>query len=588
MKNTKKTLLFIWDNMKKYRLHFFMTFVLFGVFILIETILIPVYIKKLTDTLSLQHIADSYSILIVIGVLTVSGRLLLFLSMHILSWFQSVFIRDLHNFSYTYFTKHSYHFYVEEFAGSLSDKLQRLGNNMVSIIDNIIFNMYSLIIAVIGIFWVLFRENITIGLIFFGFLVLYVFLTYFLAKKLAPIYVERSTAKSNFSGVISDIITNFHTILFFENRKVDVSLFKTANDIFHKKRYKAWKTYINYQDSLNFLPPLFIVGITSYAVYLTSLGSLTTGSVILIFLLSSKLNTHIRSLGEASKRFVSDISDTVESIKIIEKEVDVKDPEHPETPVMHNGVISFDTISFTYPDGDHVFDSFNLSIPAGQSVGIVGKSGSGKTTITKLLLRLYDVDAGAITIDGQNIAHVTQHDLRTRIAYIPQETILFHRTIYENIAYGNPDATREQVLAAAKAAHVDEFVQNLEQGYETQVGERGVKLSGGQRQRVGIARAMLKSDAPILILDEATSSLDSKSENYIQDSFAKLSKNRTTVVIAHRLSTIQKLDRIIVMEKGQIIEDGSHDTLLQKKGHYADLWYSQINGFVNEDSEIED
>ena len=247
---------------------------------------------------------------------------------------------------------------------------------------------------------------------------------------------------------------------------------------------------------------------------------------------------------------------------------------------MVDGNVSLENISFTYPKGEHVFENFSLIIPKGQSVGIVGKSGSGKTTITKLLLRFYDVDSGSITVDGQNITTVTQNDLRSSIAYIPQETILFHRTIYENIAYGNLEASREEVMAIAKVAHVDEFVDKLEDGYETKVGERGIKLSGGQRQRVGIARAMLKKSAPILVMDEATSSLDTVSEQYIQDSFEQLSRDRTTIVIAHRLSTIQKMDRIIVMEEGKIIEDGTHKALLAKNGYYAKLWDSQVDRMI--------
>ncbi len=217
----------------------------------------------------------------------------------------------------------------------------------------------------------------------------------------------------------------------------------------------------------------------------------------------------------------------------------------------------------------------------GQKVGLVGHSGSGKTTLTRLLLRFSDVDKGTVSIDDQDISAITQASLRRAIAYVPQEPLLFHRSLRENIAYGRPDATDKQIREAARKAHALEFIDKLSSGLDTMVGERGVKLSGGQRQRIVIARAILK-DAPILVLDEATSALDSESEQLIQASLAELMKGRTTVVIAHRLSTIQKMDRIIVLEDGKIIEDGSHASLLAKKGTYAGLWAHQSGGFIEE------
>ncbi len=246
---------------------------------------------------------------------------------------------------------------------------------------------------------------------------------------------------------------------------------------------------------------------------------------------------------------------------------------------MEKGAIEIDNITFAYADSSEVFSDFSLSIPAGQKVGLVGHSGSGKTTITKLLLRFLDVDNGSIHIDGQDIRYVSQNDLRSKIAYVPQDPLLFHRSIAENIAYGRPDATHEEIVAVAKRAHAHEFIERLSHGYNTLVGERGVRLSGGERQRIAIARAMIK-DAPILLLDEATSALDSVSERHIQHAFTDLMKGRTTIVIAHRLSTIQSMDRIVVFERGEIVEDGTHETLIKKDGVYANLWKQQSSGFI--------
>ena len=226
-------------------------------------------------------------------------------------------------------------------------------------------------------------------------------------------------------------------------------------------------------------------------------------------------------------------------------------------------------------------DNFHLDIKPGEKIGLVGPSGGGKTTITKLLLRFMDIQDGSITIDGQDIAAISQQDLRSYIAYVSQEPILFHRSLYDNIRYGKLGATKHEVLAAARHAHADEFIDSLPEGYETLVGERGVKLSGGQRQRIAIARAMLK-DAPILVLDEATSALDSESEVLIQDALWKLMESKTALVIAHRLSTIQKMDRIIVLDKGSIVEQGTHTELINQKGVYAKLWAHQSGGFLED------
>lgn len=246
------------------------------------------------------------------------------------------------------------------------------------------------------------------------------------------------------------------------------------------------------------------------------------------------------------------------------------------------GAIVFDSVTFTHSDADDtLFDRFSLSIASGEKIGLVGRSGAGKSTFVKLLMRFSDIDGGAITIDGQHIDEITQDNLRSVIAYVPQEPALFHRSVMDNIGYGNPKATKKQIVQAAKQAYADEFIRQLPRGYDTMVGERGVKLSGGQRQRIAIARAILK-DAPILVLDEATSALDSHSEVLIQKSLKKLMTKRTTIVIAHRLSTINEMDRIVVMDNGNILEQGSHSSLLLREGMYATLWHRQSGGFIEE------
>jgi len=271
--------------------------------------------------------------------------------------------------------------------------------------------------------------------------------------------------------------------------------------------------------------------------------------------------------------------------EILGQETEIVDvPDAPKLRVK-DGAINLHDITFHYRDGNTdqaVFKNLTLDIKPGEKVGLVGPSGGGKSTLTRLLLRFDDVVRGDISIDGQNIAQVTQTSLRQAISYVPQEPLLFHRPVDENIAYGNPDASQADIVKAAKAAHADDFITALADGYGTVVGERGVKLSGGQRQRVAIARAILKN-SPILVLDEATSALDSESEVLIQDALWKLMEGRTAIVIAHRLSTIQKMDRIIVLEHGEIVEQGTHAELLKKHGVYAKLWAHQSGGFLEDD-----
>ncbi len=276
------------------------------------------------------------------------------------------------------------------------------------------------------------------------------------------------------------------------------------------------------------------------------------------------------------------MGDAYDMIQILNQKPEVKDPEHPEKSKISDGDLKFVNVNFTHEGaGDALFQNLSLHVKAGEKVGLVGHSGSGKTTFMRLVLRFSDINGGEILIDDQNIASITQDDLRSKIAYVPQDPIMFHRTLAENINYGEEEVSQEQVVKAAKFAHADEFINQLPDGYKTLVGERGIKLSGGQRQRIAIARALLK-DAPLIVLDEATSALDSESEVLIQDSLWKLMEGRTAIVIAHRLSTIQKMDRIIVMEDGAIAEEGTHKDLLEAKGTYAKLWAHQSGGFMED------
>lgn len=316
--------------------------------------------------------------------------------------------------------------------------------------------------------------------------------------------------------------------------------------------------------------------------HLWSEGRISVGTIVLVQMYIFGTFDAVWGFGRALMDIEKSLSDAKEMVEIFEQEPSVKDPTDPEVCHITRGNIEFRDVSFVYEKGNQkVFEDFSLQILPGEKVGLVGHSGAGKTTITKILLRFADISHGAVLIDGQDIRSIRQDDLRRNISYVPQEPLLFHRTLKENIAYGKPDVSDGEIIAVAKKACAHEFIKKLPKGYDTLVGERGIKLSGGERQRVVIARAMLK-DAPILILDEATSSLDSISEKHIQEALGELMKGRTTIVIAHRLSTIQKMDRILVVENGHIVEEGTHQELVLSDSVYGAFWKQQAGGFIGE------
>jgi ATP-binding cassette, subfamily B, bacterial len=309
-------------------------------------------------------------------------------------------------------------------------------------------------------------------------------------------------------------------------------------------------------------------------------GNISIAIVALIQLYVIRLIASTQEIADMVKRYEELMGQAYQPVQTMLIASRVEDPAHPKKLPNGRPEITFDRVSFGYPEATiGAVSDFSLTIKPGEKIGVVGYSGAGKTTLTKLLLRFMDTSSGQITIANTDIREITQRDLRTILSYVPQEPLLFHRSIADNIAYSKPGATSAEIHKAAKLAYVDEFVKQLPKGYDTLVGERGVKLSGGQRQRVAIARALLK-DAPVLVLDEATSALDSRSEKFIQDALWRLMKDRTAVVIAHRLSTIQRLDRIIVMDKGKIVQAGTHEELRAQAGIYADLWDHQSGGYI--------
>lgn len=404
------------------------------------------------------------------------------------------------------------------------------------------------------------------------------------SRKRSELRSTRLVATKKLTSHLSDSIVNAQTVKTFAREDLERQRNAKLNKALQDLRIRDWRragiSGSNRIGALLFMQILLL----GFVVYLTRRNPALLAAGIFAFAYTLALINRLFEINNLTRQVEESILNASPMMAMLRESIEIQDaPDAGELRVRH-GAIDIKDISFTYPENTQngiVFNHFSLSVKPGEKIGLVGPSGGGKSTLTRLLLRFDDVQAGTIQIDGQDIAEVTQHSLREAIAYVPQDPLLFHRSIRDNIAYGKPEASDAEVIKASKKANAHDFITALPNGYETVVGERGVKLSGGQRQRVAIARAILK-DAPILVLDEATSALDSENEIQVQKALWKLMEGRTTLVIAHRLSTIQRMDRIVVLEDGIVAEEGSHKKLLAKKGLYAKLWGHQSGGFLEE------
>ncbi len=582
----RKTLAIYWAAMRPRKWLWLIGFVSHTIFFIGVDVLQPLLLSRFVGDLtniagkSLSHFTNFIWLWIGLHMAqTVVGRV----GIH--TWFRalaySLMDIDLSSFKTT--LSHSSDFFTNNFTGSLVTKFNRFTRSFDVLSTAVMFDLNSLMVQVIFPFFILLFIAPTIAFVLLGWSVLFsLSLLYLHKKKLSR---TRAVAEydSKVTGVVADVITNAMSVKMFSSFKPEMLDFRELS----AKRVGARFKNMLFGDFIRVYKVFFII-LLEIPVFLLSAkfaieGRASVTEILLIQLYVQQLIRSLWDFGKLVEKLEEALADATEMTEIYALEPSVVDVDHPRPLNKIKGRIQLKNIDFTY-EGENestVFRKMTVDIPVGQKVGLVGPSGGGKTTLTKLLLRFMDVTNGQILIDGQDISKVTQDDLRLNIAYVPQEPLLFHRSIYDNIAYGDPAASKEEVFQAAKLAHADEFIDKLPNGYETLVGERGIKLSGGQKQRVAIARAMIKK-APILVLDEATSALDSKSEKLITAALDSLMKNRTTIVIAHRLSTIRKLDRILVLKDGEIIEDGTHAELLAKKDLYAELWGHQQGDFLED------
>jgi ATP-binding cassette, subfamily B, bacterial len=485
---------------------------------------------------------------------------------------------------FDYVRTHSHQYFSSHFSGSLSRKLNVLPTSCQTIIEIIALNCLTPACGAAIILVMLWLNHPVFAVILLIWLFIHFGLTSLLLARGNALWKKQADAASVLGGKIVDIFTNIFNVRLFASGRYELDYLKKYQDDEISKSKKAmWYTEIlRLGLSLNGL--FLIFGMLLTLVYGYSAGWVTLGDFTQVMMQASYLLEWIWFVSYQLTVFSREIGTINDALSLIRASHDIRDKPDALPIKITRGEIFFDDVCFGYHDAQGVFNHFTLKIPSGEKVGLVGFSGSGKTSFVNLILRLYEINSGKILIDGQDISCVTQDSLRAQIAMIPQEPSLFHRSIMENIRYGCLDASDDDVFRASKLAHCHEFIEQLHGGYAALVGERGIKLSGGQRQRIAIARAILKN-APILILDEATAALDSITERLIQNSLNQLMQGRTTIVIAHRLSTLADMDRILVFYHGQIVEQGTQASLLSAGGHFAKLWHSQSHGFLQDNSE---
>jgi len=496
--------------------------------------------------------------------------------------------------AHRYVLRQSLAFFQNDFAGRISAKVMQTSVAVREVVTKICEVLVYVAVYFAGAVATFALTDLRLSAPMLMWLGGYLVAMWYFIPKLGAISSEQADARSTMTGRVVDSYTNIATVKMFAHAEREDAYARESMDVFlgtvyRQMRLVTWLTF-----ALNSLNAALVFSVAALSIWLWSLEAVTAGAIALTVGLVLRLQGMAHwIMWEVAGLFenIGVVQDGIESIARERAVVDLPDARPLE---VRKGEIRYEAIHFNYGKdrgqsaGSGVIDNLSLRIAPGEKVGIVGRSGAGKSTLVSVLLRFYDLEAGRILIDGQDIAHVTQDSLRAAIGMVTQDTSLLHRSVLDNIVYGRPGATREDAIAAAKRAHAHEFVETLadlkgRMGYEAHVGERGVKLSGGQRQRIAIARVLLK-DAPILVLDEATSALDSEVEAAIQDQLSNLMAGKTVIAIAHRLSTIAAMDRLIIMDRGQIIEQGSHADLLRRGGLYADLWNRQSGGFLAQEA----
>lgn len=582
--NTKKTLGYFWRAVSRHKLVAFLMFGFVASGYIIE-IFFPIYFRDFFNLLASNGERNVIfealiSLLIAIAVLKLIQWLAWRGSTFTMSHLQTKVVAELSEQCFANLHKHSFSFFSNSFVGSLVKRVKWFTGSFETMNDAILWDLMPMGISIVAVSIVLFTLNPYLTLAVVVWSLVFLAINWVFSNYKLKYDIKRNEVESEVTGLLADTVTNNSNVKLFNGYGREVESFANKANDFRKIKRFTWNLANIFDAVQGFLMTVLEVGVLAYAVWLWKNGGLTLGDFVLIQAYLVQIFREVWGFGRTVRRIYEAMSDAEEMTQILELPHEINDIPKAKDLAVSNGAIEFRNVGFNYNETRTIFKKFNLEIKSREKLAVIGSSGSGKTTLIKLLLRMHDLTAGKILIDGQNIAKVTQESLWAAISLVPQDPILFHRSLMENIRYGKPGATDEEVVKAAKLAHCHEFISQAPEGYDTFVGERGIKLSGGERQRIAIARAILRN-APILVLDEATSSLDSESEHLIQDALDKLMKDKTVIVIAHRLSTIRQMDRIIVIDEGQIAEDGSHEDLTENKsGIYRKLWKLQAGGFI--------
>lgn len=576
----------------RFALHFYskMRLALMAIFFLEAgeafcSIMLPYAIKEIIDAVTLAKdtgadvFTTTYDALVLFGLLNLGIVLFSRASGAVLVMNGPRLRATIKKSLFSYLQHHSHRYFISHFAGSLANRIAEVSMSCMHALWTIAFDFYPLIIKSVAALIILFSASGELALVLSIWLSIYIYVSFVLSKRCRIYAQDFARARSEVTGKVVDSVTNMMNSKMFARRQYEEDY---LTDYLNHEVDHAMRTYW-YMEKLRWFQFtaafILMVSMVGYAIKIWSDGDLTVGEFSMVAGLAIMLIEAARGLSRTFLEFFEYIGNISDGVSVFIQPHEIIDQPNAQSLTVEKGEIKFTDVIFTYPGGLKVFDHLSITIKPNQQVGLVGFSGSGKSTFVNIMLRLFEPESGVISIDGQNVLAVTQDSLRESISMIPQDPMLFHRSLMENIRYGRLEASDEEVIKAAEKAHAHDFIMQTEEKYASLVGERGIKLSGGQRQRIAIARAILK-DAPILVLDEATSALDSVTEKKIQQGLNYLMKDRTVVVVAHRLSTISHMDRILVFDEGSIIEDGSHADLLKKNGHYAHLWNMQAGGFI--------
>ncbi|MBR3236160.1 ABC transporter ATP-binding protein [Candidatus Saccharibacteria bacterium] len=582
--NIRRTLHYFWLALMQCKVRTGLLLILVPILIFLSSVAIPYCTSQIIGQLSGGdfEIANYTEILLLTVLAVATDNILITRAVDWLDWsVDAIGGEFLSKLAFTAVINQSMTFHNDRFSGSLTSAANKFPRAFIGLKSSFVWSIYPLILTLlysIGVAAMICPPFAAIlGVYTITYMAIAV-VTYYKTRDVDELLAD---AENKQTGQLADAITNEMSVKSYAHENIEKMRFTKATQKTKEATFKTAKVSLWRNLSMNAVNLITFVGLLVLIIMSHDLFGTTIANMVFLYSLSNSLLSSVWSVNYILRTMNRTFGDAKEMVEILDLPLIIDDKTDKPLKVS-KAEIDFSHVAFCHRgQKEALFKDFDLKVPAGKSIGLVGVSGSGKTTLTKLLLRFDDIAAGAIYVDGQDIRDVTQKSLREAIAYVPQDSSLFHRSIFENIAYGKNGATREEVVKAAKLANADEFIQELPDGYNTLVGERGVKLSGGQRQRIAIARAILKN-APILVLDEATSALDSESEGLIQGALANLMRDRTSIVVAHRLSTVAGLDEIVVMKNGKIVERGPHHELLKSNGEYARLWSKQSGAFLDE------